>query len=145
MCGAEQGAVRDYWRNIMHEKIEVLGISVEKCYVEDVMECVNENWFKEALSTYGVINMKLLMAAQEDEKLKKYISILDKAVVDEPEVLKAAGWRTKDLRRRLQGTVSFPRCSGFYPIIRTRCFSSARQRRIRRPSVILWRKSIRIL
>ena len=78
MCGAEQGAVRDYWRNIMHEKIEVLGISVEKCYVEDVMECVNENWFKEALSTYGVINMKLLMAAQEDEKLKKYISILDK-------------------------------------------------------------------
>ena len=97
MCGAEQGAVRDYWRNIMHEKIEVLGISVEKCYVEDVMECVNENWFKEALSTYGVINMKLLMAAQEDEKLKKYISILDKAVVDEPEVLKAAGVEDKRL------------------------------------------------
>ncbi len=75
----------------MHEKIEVLGISVEKCYVEDVMEYVNENWYKESLSTYGVLNMKLLMAAQEDEKLKEYISILDKAVVDEPEVLKAAG------------------------------------------------------
>ena len=75
----------------MHEKIEVLGISVEKCYVEDVMEYVNENWYNESLSTYGVLNMKLLMAAQEDEKLKEYISILDKAVVDEPEVLKAAG------------------------------------------------------
>ena len=50
----------------MHERIEVLGISVEKCYVEDVMEYVNENWFNETLSTYGVINMKLLMAAQVD-------------------------------------------------------------------------------
>ena len=32
------------------KKIEVLGISVEKCYVEDVMEYVNENWYKESLS-----------------------------------------------------------------------------------------------
>ena len=117
----------------MHEKIEVLGISVEKCYVEDVMEYVNENWYKESLSTYGVLNMKLLMAAQEDEKLKEYISILDKAVVDEPEVLKAAG--VEDPRQ--PGTASSPHCSGFCPIIRTRSFCWARQRRIRKRSIIL--------
>lgn len=75
----------------MSEKIEILGISIEKCYVEDVMESINEHWDMDTLATYGVINMKLLMAAREDEELKEYIETLDKAVVDEPEVVKAAG------------------------------------------------------
>lgn len=75
----------------MSEKIEILGISVEKCYAEDVMESINEHWHMDTLATYGVITMKLLMAAQQDEELKEYIETLDKAVVDEPEVVKAAG------------------------------------------------------
>lgn len=87
----------------MCEKIEVLGISVEKCYVEDVMESINENWEKGVLSTYGVINMKLLMAAREDSVLTEYISSLDKAVVDEPEVLKAAGMNDSRLEEEATG------------------------------------------
>ena len=121
----------------MHEKIEVLGISVEKCYVEDVMEYVNENWYKESLSTYGVLNMKLLMAAQEDEKLKEYISILDKAVVDEPEVLKAAGVEDPRLEEEAARHGFFSTLFWFCPIIRTRSFCWARQRRIRKRSIIL--------
>ena len=109
---------------------------MEKCYVEDVMEYVNENWYKESLSTYGVLNMKLLMAAQEDEKLKEYISILDRAVVDEPEVLKAAGVDDPRLEEEASSTAYFPRCSGFCPIIGTRYFCWARQRRIRKRSII---------
>lgn len=121
----------------MHERIEVLGISVEKCYVEDVMEYVNENWFNETLSTYGVINMKLLMAAQEDEKLKEYIGILDKAVVDEPEVLKAAGVEDKRLEEEAAKHGFFSTLFWFCPIIRTRSFYSERPRRIRRHSIVM--------
>lgn len=87
----------------MCEKIEVLGISVEKCYVEDVIESINENWLKGVLSTYGVINMKLLMEAKEDAVLTEYIQSLDKAVVDEPEVLKAAGLNDSRLEEEAAG------------------------------------------
>ena len=31
----------------MSEKIHVLGISVEKCYVDEVMDNINENWNRE--------------------------------------------------------------------------------------------------
>lgn len=75
----------------MSEKIEIMGISVEKCYVEDVMESINELWDKDRLSTYGVITMSLLIAAQQDVELKEYIETLDKAVADEPEIVEAAG------------------------------------------------------
>lgn len=45
----------------MSEKIQVLGISVEKCYVDEVMDNINENWNRDdVLATYGVINMKIL-------------------------------------------------------------------------------------
>lgn len=87
----------------MCEKVEVLGISVEKCYVEDVMMSINENWSKGTLSTYGVINMKLLMAARDDEVLGEYIKSLDKAVVDEPEVIKAAGLVDSRLEEETKG------------------------------------------
>ena len=82
---------KNYWRSFMSEKIQVLGISVEKCYVDEVMDNINENWNRDdVLATYGVINMKILLAAQKDEELKEYIDSLDKGVVDEPEVLEAA-------------------------------------------------------
>ena len=82
---------KNYWRSFMSEKIQVLGISVEKCYVDEVMDNINENWNRDdVLATYGVINMKILLAAQKDEERKEYIDSLDKGVVDEPEVLEAA-------------------------------------------------------
>ena len=75
----------------MSEKIEIMGISVEKCYAEDIMESINQHWYEDTLATYGVITMKLLIAAQKDEELKEYIETLDKAVADEPEIVEAAG------------------------------------------------------
>lgn len=75
----------------MSEKIEIMGISVEKCYAEDIMESINQHWNEDTLATYGVITMKLLIAAQKDEELKEYIETLDKTVADEPEIVKAAG------------------------------------------------------
>lgn len=55
----------------MSEKIQVLGISVEKCYVDEVMDNINENWNRDdVLATYGVINMKILLAAQKMRNLR---------------------------------------------------------------------------
>ena len=88
----------------MDEKIQVLGISVEKYYVDEVMDNINENWNREdVLATYGVINMKLLMAAQKDEQLRAYIDALDKAAVDEPEVLHAAGMSDARMEEEVLG------------------------------------------
>ena len=88
----------------MDEKIQVLGISVEKCYVDEVMDNINENCNREdVLATYGVINMKLLMAAQKDEQLRAYIDALDKAAVDEPEVLHAAGMSDARMEEEVLG------------------------------------------
>ena len=88
----------------MDEKIQVLGISVEKCYVDEVMDNINENWNREdVLATYGVINMKLLMAAQKDEQLRAYIDALDKAAVDEQEVLHAAGMSDARMEEEVLG------------------------------------------
>lgn len=75
----------------MSERLEIMGVSVEKCYAEDIMESINEHWTADTLTTYGVVTMKLLLAAQQDTELKEYIETLDKAIVDEPEVAVAAG------------------------------------------------------
>ncbi len=84
----------------MKEMIEIMGISVEKCHAEQVIESINDHWnSRDSLSTYGILNMGLLMAAQTDVELKEYIQMLDKAVVDEPEVLKAAGLQDSQLEQ----------------------------------------------
>ena len=84
----------------MMEMIEIMGISVEKCHAEQVIESINDHWnSRDSLSTYGILNMGLLMAAQTDVELKEYIQMLDKAVVDEPEVLKAAGLQDSQLEQ----------------------------------------------
>ena len=76
----------------MNEKIEIMGISLDTCSVEEIIESINVHWLQEeSLSTYGTLTMKLLMAAQKDPALKDYIQMLDKAVPDDPEVLWAAG------------------------------------------------------
>lgn len=75
----------------MSDKIEVMGISVDKCYAEDVMENISEHWEADTLSTYGIVTMNLLMEAQKDAELREYIESLDKAVVYESEIIKASG------------------------------------------------------
>lgn len=86
----------------MKEMIEIMGISVEKCYAEQVIESINDHWNnRDSLSTYGVLNMSLLMAAQKDGELKEYIQMLDKVVVDEPEILRAAGLQDSQLEQEV--------------------------------------------
>ncbi len=58
----------------MNEKIEIMGISLDTCSVEEVIESINVHWLQEeSLSTYGTLTMKLFMAAQKDPELKEYI------------------------------------------------------------------------
>lgn len=84
----------------MNEKIEIMGISADTCSVEEIIDSINAHWNqKDSLSTYGVLNMKLLMAAQKDEELKAYIEMLDKTVADETEVLQAAGIEDRELEQ----------------------------------------------
>ena len=55
----------------MNEKIEIMGISLDTCSVEEVIESINVHWLQEeSLSTYGTLTMKLFMAAQKDPALK---------------------------------------------------------------------------
>lgn len=86
----------------MNEKIEIMGISLYTCSVEEIIESINVHWNQaESLSTYGTLTMKLFMEAQKDPELKAYIEMLDKAVPDDPEVLWAAGLHDSRLEEEI--------------------------------------------
>lgn len=86
----------------MNERIELMGISLSLCSVEEIIDSINVHWNQEeALSTYGTLTMKLFMAAQKDPELKAYIEMLDKAVPDDPEVLQAAGFHDGKLEEEI--------------------------------------------
>ena len=71
----------------MNAKIEIMGISADTCSVEEIIKSINAHWNqKDSLSTYGVLNMKLLMAAQKDEELKGYIEMLDSVLQQKREL-----------------------------------------------------------
>ena len=106
----------------MQKKIEILGISLEQCYVDDIMEYINENWLKDVLSTYGVITMKLLMEAQEDDRLKEYIEMLDKTIVDEAEVLRVTEVQDEKLEEEASKSVFFPALFWFLSEYKNRVF-----------------------
>ena len=114
----------------MSEKIQVLGISVEKCYVDEVMDNINENWNRDdVLATYGVINMKILLAAQKDEELKEYIDSLDKGVVDEPEVLEAANMDDTRMEEEVLGHSFFATLFWYLSVIRIRFICLERRKK----------------
>lgn len=91
----------------MSKKIEIMGISVEKCYAENVMESINKHWHMDTLATYGVLTMNLLVAAQKDKELKEYIEALDKVVVRAPEIVRAAGIQDEDWENDIAEQVFF--------------------------------------
>ena len=82
----------------MNGKVEIMGISLDICSVEEIMESINVPWNQEeSLSTYGALTMKLFVEAQKDPELKAYIEMLDKAVPDDTEILWAAGHHDSEM------------------------------------------------
>lgn len=55
----------------MNGKVEIMGISLDICSVEEIMESINVHWNQEeSLSTYGALTMKLFVEAQKDPELR---------------------------------------------------------------------------
>ena len=86
----------------MNGKVEIMGISLDICSVEEIMESINVHWNQEeSLSTYGALTMKLFVEAQKDPELKAYIEMLDKAVPDDTEILWAAGLHDSEMEEEI--------------------------------------------
>ena len=103
----------------MNGKVEIMGISLDICSVEEIMESINVHWNQEeSLSTYGALTMKLFVEAQKDPELKAYIEMLDKAVPDDTEILWAAGLHDSEMEEEITQHGLLVLSSGFLPNIR---------------------------
>lgn len=75
----------------MIKKIELLGIQIDNYTVQEAMRQVETFLTNTAMNTIEDISMEMLVKAQEDEALRESIEKLDLAVINEKEILKAAG------------------------------------------------------
>lgn len=78
-------------RCCMIEKVEILGMSLNSCTVQESMLQLEEYWNKTIMSTIENISMETLVKAHSDEVLKNCIENLDLSVICDKEILKAAG------------------------------------------------------
>ena len=91
---------RDEWPMI--KKIEILGIRLDNYTVKEAMLKVEEYLNNTVMNTIEAISMEMLVRAKEDELLRESIESLDLAIVDEKEILLAAG---VDTVQRIRETV----------------------------------------
>lgn len=75
----------------MIKKIEILGIQIDNYTVREAMLMVETYLNNTVMNTIEDISMEMLVKAKEDETLKESIESLDLAIVNEKEILKAAG------------------------------------------------------
>lgn len=86
----------------MIKKIEILGIQLDNYTVWEAMLLVEGYLNNTVMNTIGTISMEMLVRAKEDELLRESIEGLDLTVVDEKEILHAAGVSTA---QRIRETV----------------------------------------
>lgn len=75
----------------MIKKIEILGISLDNYTVREAMLQVEQFLDEKVMHTIEVITMETLVLAKENDALKESIEGLDLAVINDKEILKAAG------------------------------------------------------
>ena len=86
----------------MIKKIEILGIQLDNYTVREAMLLVEGYLNNTVMNTIEAVSMEMLVRAKEDELLRESIENLDLAIVDEKEILKAAGVNTT---QRIRETV----------------------------------------
>ncbi len=79
----------------MLEKIEILGMGLDICTVQEAMVQLEEYWNNTIMSTIQNITMETLVKAHGDELLKSCIESLDLTIICDKEILKAAGVASK--------------------------------------------------
>ncbi len=75
----------------MIKKIEILGMNLDNYTVREAMLQVEVYLNNTEMNTIENISMEMLVKAQNDEILKECIEKLDLAIINEKEILKAAG------------------------------------------------------
>lgn len=75
----------------MIKKVELLGIEIDNYTVREAMLKVETYLNNTVMNTIEAISMEMLVRAQEDETLKDCIEGLDLAIINEKEILQAAG------------------------------------------------------
>lgn len=75
----------------MIKKIEILGIQIDNYTVREAMLQIETYLSNTVMNTIEAISMEMLVLAQEDETLRECIENLDLAIVNEKEILQAAG------------------------------------------------------
>ena len=99
----------------MNEKIEIMGISLDTCSVEEIIESINVHWHQEeSLSTYGTLTMKLFMEAQKDPELKEYLIDICERTRSTGEIIGGVSPR---------GTIAFYQAVRAYAYVQNRDFA----------------------
>lgn len=75
----------------MIKEIEILGIRLDNYTVHEAMLQVETYLDNTVMNTIEAVTMEMLVRAGEDEMLKEGIESLDLAIIDEKEILRAAG------------------------------------------------------
>lgn len=86
----------------MIKKLEILGIELDNYTVREAMRQVEIYLNNTVMNTIEDISMEMLVKAREDDALKGCIESLDLAIINEKEILKAAG---VDSPQRMKETV----------------------------------------
>lgn len=75
----------------MVKRIEIAGIGLDNYTVREAMEQISGYWEYTGMNTIEAISMELLVLAGEDERLRQSLGLLDLAIINDREILRAAG------------------------------------------------------
>lgn len=85
----------------MIKKVELLGIEIDNYTVREAMQKVETYLNTTGMNTIGAISMEMLVRAEEDETLKDCIEGLDLVIINEKEILQAAGVNSQQRVREI--------------------------------------------
>ncbi|MGI6094757.1 MAG: WecB/TagA/CpsF family glycosyltransferase [Lachnospiraceae bacterium] len=91
----------------MSHIVSVLGMEIECLYASEIMDKMNHQRKEDGFFTYGVVSMNLLMEAQQDLVLRRYIDTLDGGIISEMEVLRAAGMEDEQMMQEVEESAFF--------------------------------------
>lgn len=75
----------------MSEKMEIAGIWLDNLTVREALERIEGYWDNSVMNTVEAVPLELLVAAGEDEQLKRSVEALDLRIPADRELLRAAG------------------------------------------------------
>lgn len=87
----------------MIKKIDIAGIQLDNYTVRETIMQIEQNLNSQVFHTVEEITMDMLLAAQNDERMKEALEHLDHTVIAETGVLEAAGLSNIQRKREIEG------------------------------------------